>query len=101
MSEIPDDIMRLSADALLKAGYSVRIGDDAHRAIAKAINDAVVAERERIVLLLSDQAAAMAEMSIHGLAENSRVREAMEAALTGFAHIIRAAKTPPAPKGGE
>jgi len=43
MSDIPEDIMRKAADALLAAGHSVRIGDDAHVTIAKAI----LAERQR------------------------------------------------------
>lgn len=43
MTEIPDDIMKAAADALLAGGYSVRIGSDGHKAIARAI----LSERER------------------------------------------------------
>ncbi len=60
-------------------------------AIAQALAEAERGERERIVSFITEQAAAMAEMAIHGLPENSRNREAMEAALTQLAHIIRAA----------
>ena len=65
---------------------------------AKAIHDAVMAERERIILLISEQASALAEAAIYGLAENARSREAMEAALTKFSHIIRVAALPATPK---
>lgn len=43
MTEIPDDIMKAAADALLAGGYSVRIGSDGHKAIARAI----LSERQR------------------------------------------------------
>lgn len=42
MNEIPEDIMRKAADALLAAGHTVKIGDANHKAIALAI----LAERE-------------------------------------------------------
>lgn len=107
---IPEDIRRAARSALFDAIRDKRVGmtikmmmaglsEEAFvDAIATAIQDAVMAERERIVLLISEQASALAEAAIYGLAENARSREAMEAALTKFSHIIRVAALPASPK---
>lgn len=95
---IPDDI-RDTAKHIAEQPWLTRAERDRMaEQIAKAIHDAVMAERERIILLISEQASALAEAAIYGLAENARSREAMEAALTKFSHIIRVAALPATPK---
>jgi hypothetical protein len=89
-----------AAKAAAQADYERRVlsaiaSPEAEARLRERVAKAVKAERERIISFICEQASAMAEMAVSGLPENSRNREAMEAALTNMAHIIRAAAIAP------